>query len=591
MGRVARPALFCTEGIRRRRRLGLRPSPGWRALRAAPVASILSATSRSRQLPNSPSLVKRTSPRRRAGARPPSSPPLSSRGSCDHPQHASSRTDSRSSRGFAAARPHRPAAMPEPVFDRQVSRRRRLRLRRSPRPPSPAPAPGMSSRRRAGAHPPSSPPSPSIAFLSGEPSPGRSASARLRRHDGRLAVPGIVGFQPTWPPDQASGLARQCARLRLRAGVIPPPASPTSRSGIRTRDTASPPSRQRQQLRRSWHTRQRTSAGMTVARCRHEAARQCREPCRTSPTSRSGFRMPDSAPRLSRAHRRLRRSRRTGRRTSTGTTVARRRQQTAHQCPCSCRKLSAMDHRQRNPGPAWRQRHDGRLAALDDVGHQLRRSPGQPRCQARQCTRLARTRCRRRLRRRNRSRTGASRVPDARLAIADRARRHRNDRSRGESWTPLRRIAESYTRTTGKTRKSSPENRRDSLENRSRLLKVLQRTPCMLQRTGPHEAKRPPGCDLPGVRTFGPDLATGPFGRCRSCAARARTLILNGIFLGIDEADGICQLTARAALLFTPDSPLVVAAHAWSWGFPSVSREAARCLLNDGHSYFVLCYG
>ena len=79
----------------------------------------------------------------------------------------------------------------------------------------------------------------------------------------------------------------------------------------------------------------------------------------------------------------------------------------------------------------------------------------------------------------------------------------------------------------------------------------------MLQRTGPHEAKRPPSCELPGVRTFGPDLATGPFGRCRSCAARARSLILNGISPRIDEADGFCLLTARAALFFTPHASLM----------------------------------
>ena len=41
-----------------------------------------------------------------------------SRRSRDHPQTASVGTGSRSSRGFAAARPHRPAAMPGPVFGR-----------------------------------------------------------------------------------------------------------------------------------------------------------------------------------------------------------------------------------------------------------------------------------------------------------------------------------------------------------------------------------------------------------------------------------------------------------------------------------------
>ena len=53
---------------------------------------------------------------------------------------------------------------------------------------------------------------------------------------------------------------------------------------------------------------------------------------------------------------------------------------------------------------------------------------------------------------------------------------------------------------------------------------------CMLQRIGPRGDTRPPSCDLLEVRIFGPDLATGPFGRCRSCAARARALILNGFY-------------------------------------------------------------
>ena len=157
---------------------------GRRACLVGAVASILSATSRSRQLPRLLSLAQRTSTRRRAGARPPSSlsvaapsknfpesrssprPCAWTRGSrgpsrsgfsgCEVPGRRPprdraivrklppSRTDSRSSRGFAAPRPHRPATMPGPDFDRQQSRRRLLRLRRSPRPPSSAPWPRFS---------------------------------------------------------------------------------------------------------------------------------------------------------------------------------------------------------------------------------------------------------------------------------------------------------------------------------------------------------------------------------------------------------------------------------------------------------------
>ena len=141
--------------------------------------------------------------------------------------------------------------------------------------------------------------------------------------------------------------ARKCARLRRRARVIPPSASPTSRPGIRARDVAPGPSSVRQRLRRPQRTGRCTSAATTVAGCR---------------------------------------------------------QQAAHLRPCSCRTLSALDHRQREPGPARRQRHDGRLSALYDVGLQLRRSPGQPRCHGRQCCDFAPTQSRRRLRRRDRPR-------------------------------------------------------------------------------------------------------------------------------------------------------------------------------------------
>ena len=73
-------------------------------------------------------------------------------------------------------------------------------------------------------------------------------------------------------------------------------------------------------------------------------------------------------------------------------------------------------------------------------------------------------------------------------------------------------------------------------------------------------------------------------GRCRSSAARARTLILNGFFPNVMDAEAVAFLTARAALFFTPDSPLVVAAHAWSWEFLAVSREANGRPGHDGNS-------
>ena len=155
---------------------------------------------------------------------------------------------------------------------------------------------------------------------------GRSRTAR--RLGGRLAMLDNVGFQPSRSSDQANGRARQCARLRDRADATPRSASPTSRSANRARISAPDPSRAHWQLRRSRRTGQRTSAGKTVAMCKHEIARRCREPCPASPAPR---------------------------------------------------------RRKREPSPARIPRHHHRLAALDNLGPWLRWSPNQPQCQARQC--------------------------------------------------------------------------------------------------------------------------------------------------------------------------------------------------------------
>ena len=220
-----------------------------------------------------------------------------------------SRTDSRPSRGFAAARPHRPGTMPGPDFDRGKSRRRSLRLRRSPRPPPSAPRPRFS-------RPP--PASSIMTTLAADTSPRRRADAH-----------------PPWR-GQFRGSTR--AGLRQRQG---------RRLGI-----ALPRVRRR-------HRRHRVRKLRRVHphHARHERASDCADPDalddprpRAMPSSDAG-----SRPRtvdLARA---------------------------GH-----CRHWLA---RQRAPGPAQRQRHDGRLAALDNLGLQLPWSPDQPRCQARQCAR------------------------------------------------------------------------------------------------------------------------------------------------------------------------------------------------------------
>ena len=273
---------------------GLRPghvsaAPAPAAPVAAPafvrtVASILSATSRSRQSPRPLTLAPDTSPRRRAGARPPSSPSkaapsmtLSGTRSlpCQRPWANRGRGPSRSDRSGGEDLGRRPPG------DRAIVRK---------------PPPSARTRGPRAAAPP--------LDRIGDRAHG-SSHARCRGGSGDVASP-------------AQDLSR--ARLRLRDGATCPSASPTSRPGIRARAFA---------------------------------------------------------PRQSRACPRLRRPRRTGRRTSAGTTVARCRQQTARQCPHSCRTLSETDHRKRGPGPARRQRHAGRLAAPDDVGLQLRLSSGQ----------------------------------------------------------------------------------------------------------------------------------------------------------------------------------------------------------------------
>ena len=91
---------------------------------------------------------------------------------------------------------------------------------------------------------------------------------------------------------------------------------------------------------------------------RSPAASRGANPSSPSATSRSGIRTQDFAPGPTPARQRLRRPRRTGRCTSAGTAVAGCRQQRVHQWPGPCRKLSALDRRQREPGPARRQRHD-----------------------------------------------------------------------------------------------------------------------------------------------------------------------------------------------------------------------------------------
>ena len=257
---------------------------GRRARIVRAVASILSATCRSRQLPSLLPLARHTSTRRRAGARPPSSlstaaPSMtlsesrpspcrcaSTRGSSGPSRSGRSgemlgrraprdraiahstpaRTDSRPSRGFAAARPHRPAAMRDRSSTDKChggacsgSAGRSARLVRAWQVDS-------ASRWRASAIVSAVPVDcrlerPAISWtqrLRTAPTTRRSSRrARQRR------VPADVAARP--------GL-RSCTPMRsprLRAGVIPPPASPTSRSGIRTRGTVPLPSQQRQQLR------------------------------------------------------------------------------------------------------------------------------------------------------------------------------------------------------------------------------------------------------------------------------------------------------------------------------------------------------
>ena len=146
---------------------------------------------------------------------------------------------------------------------------------------------------------------------------------------------------------------------------------------------------------------------------------------------------------------------------------------------------------------------------------------------------FASTRSRRRVRRRNHSRRDASRVPDARRVMPDLARRHENDRSRCESWTPFRRIAQSYTRIAERIRSGSPEH------------------------TGLSVTGDPPRANFLGVRPSARTSRQARSGHCRSSAARARTLILHGFQSRIMDADGVCLLTARAALFFTPHASLM----------------------------------